>query len=176
MPFGKDQNRQFWQKNQKIGFDLISPGCYISSMTRQDFEDTIRRHYPAKWINTDVDPVTADVYVFALDTQAECRGSFSLKLALADYIYNASSDTVTKDQAGIFTTIQMNTNGVLTLPTGFKYSYQIIGGGGSGGSGHIDGWKEIPNKRTPKCECGAVSVGSNRHSSWCEMENVKCGA
>lgn len=26
----------------------------------------------------------------------------------------------------------------------------------------------------PKCECGAHSVGSNRHSDWCDMSELNC--
>src|ERR1035437_4283382 len=54
--------------------------------SRQEFENQVHSKHPAKWINADTDPISGILHVFALDTQAECQGSFSLKYALASHV------------------------------------------------------------------------------------------
>jgi hypothetical protein len=83
---------------------------------------------------------------------------------------------VIKDQTGIF--IQQGFTPVgpttITAPVGFQGKVFLSGPGGLGKFEITEiicdgqNWHTVNKK---KCECGAHSVGSNRHSSWCEASN-----
>ena len=133
--------------------------------TRQEFENQVRAKYPHKWDNADVNPVNGYFTVFMLDTNAECQSSFNLKNTLASHIWEAGC--VIKDTDNLFSTksgvtmtttgpTQMWINGTAINPIDWNFVNL-----------HIS--VDSPTK-TLKCECGAHTIGSNQHSSWCEIK------
>ena len=147
-------------------------------ISRDDFEKKLASSFPNGYM-----------YVTAESLGYKVRFSHDmLDPSLSEFQLDAKSiciwydDEVTKDDTGLFIPLYTTNNGTytLTLPSAHQgYSYTIyrgggptyipimIGGGGGGGGG--SGTNPTP-KSTLKCICGSHSVGSNKHSSWCEIK------
>jgi hypothetical protein len=136
--------------------------------TKEEFENTVFAKYPAKWMNVEINPLRAsEIVVFALDTNGECQTDYANKLRLADYIWHAGK--VIKDRTGLFSPIAANTASLSTytynfqvvMPIDFgdiKWEFPVAGNG---------------QTKTNKCTCGTHAVGSDSHSSWCDIKGDK---
>jgi hypothetical protein len=135
--------------------------------TRQEFEAKVRNKHPARWINIDVCHLGKETS-FILDTAGECQYSFSEKQRLASYIWYDGA--VIKDSDGLFSPPAPLPGG--SYFTTYVPTVTISSSTPNGGTyTRVDGPVTVTFGGTPvKCECGANSVGSNSHSSWCGIK------
>jgi hypothetical protein len=116
-------------------------------MDLQAFETTVRSHHPHKWMAKDYTFITHEELVFAMDTHGECQLGLADKYRIASHIFNVTHGCVIKDSDGLFI------NKTPTIVTDWSMMCD-----------------EAPKHQIPKCICGSKSVGSNRHSQWCEIK------
>ena len=166
--------------------------------TDLEFQKTVHAKYPAKYTHYCYSnaPFTYGVlHLLALDTIGEMSLDFSQKLKLASHAWIARAvgnvdGEVIKDTNGLFNTNLPTSSGPITLnlpsapnpgstftvrlnnPINYlPVTIQVNSDG--------NGWEILndPQKASLKCCCGAHSVGSDRHSSWCDVEkgNGLCG-
>ncbi|HEY5235500.1 MAG TPA: hypothetical protein VIJ14_04930 [Rhabdochlamydiaceae bacterium] len=152
-------------------------------MTSDEFQNKFWAKFPNSWVNIDFDGGITTIRM-SFDMIGTTI-SFAEKDRLAIAIWRAG--IVIKDDSGTFfpvvaPTVQAFTQSgaqTFTLPNShqgsvvWKPAFAYVGGGT--GKAEIvelisDGtnWGEF---KTKKCECGASSVGSSKHSGWCEMNN-----
>jgi hypothetical protein len=126
-------------------------------MDSQEFANKVRSRHPHKWICSDTSFILGDNLYFAMDTYDECQLPLADKHKVASHVLNATSGFVIKDSDALFTTFGM---GVPCIPIP---------------ASNID-WgmlcESTPTlaQNIPKCVCGSKSVGSNKHSSYCEIK------
>jgi len=129
-------------------------------MDAQTFETTIRFRHPHKWMAKDYAFVTHEELVFAMDTHGECQLPLYDKHKLASHILNVSSGMVIKDSDALFFQ-----SGQYMIPPPIRPTLSTSG---------VTDWSMMcddrPVTKIDKCECGAHSVGSNRHSSYCAIK------
>jgi hypothetical protein len=138
-------------------------------MDAQTFETIIRSKYPHKWMAKDISFILRDQLIFAMDTHGECQLPLADKHKLASHILNETNGFVIKDSDGLFSSSSTTANQVLIPPVH-----------GNGGISSPNSWSFIMDwdlvgddpvtPKSSKCECGAHSVGSNRHSGWCQVK------
>jgi hypothetical protein len=132
--------------------------------TEDEFRDKVRAFSPNKkiWGITEAN----GRFVLAHDCDYNVFHSYDLKAqcSASDFVWYAGS--VIKDRYRLFASPSgqlfiASGSYAYTLPVSGKYHFSVgVGGGGGAGSG----------KSPAKCECGAHSVGSNRHSSYCPLD------
>ena len=150
------------------------------NFSEQYFQDTIKANHPAKWLNVEYSPTNGLKTIFVLDTNAECRLDFGHRFRLASHVWEHGK--VIKDRDGIFFPVC----GPNKTPANYNYqvghSANALGSGGSGGVGgeayaYVVDWyfPAAGNGQTKlnKCTCGTHAVGSNSHSSWCDIKGMK---
>jgi hypothetical protein len=145
--------------------------------TEQEFERIVHNTHPHKWMNRDMSqgfPV-----LFALDTAVECQLSYVEKYKIADYVWDQGY--VIKDTTNLFSPLSTiptyafsfpynpppnpsSLSGIPFIPMVFDLSSKI-----GADTSNFEVGQHVFLKPL-KCECGAHSVGSNRHSSWCEIK------
>lgn len=136
------------------------------TFTKDEFFNTVRAKHPHKWIVSDVDAPTGYVYWFALDTAGETQLDLYGKWKHASHIWFEKSGNITYDSDGIFNPPVNSLNNIAPSNNPFlslnrSYVEEALAG--------VIILKPNPWSK-PKCCCGAHSVGSNRHSSWCDIE------
>ena len=138
----------------------------------REFETRIWAKYPHKVLHTDVGP-DCSVYIFAFDHVSFASLDHAKKNFHADYVWNAGA--VVKDTTGLFISNQSTGNTVMNytvtvpvlqnaVPASPYFTNQMF---------DMEDAGIFPLKS--KCTCGCASIGSNNHSSWCdikEMNNV----
>ena len=156
-------------------------------MTSKEFIDKVRAKYPHKWESHYIDWLAYEVIVF-LDTLGETKLPSIDQLRKASHAWcSRNGGELMKDSDGLFGTQHFTPTGVfnITIPSPNQY-YYTIGGGSSGGSvngpgsvnaglpggSYIDPepYQEKAKQPIFKCCCGAHSVGSNKHSNWCDIK------
>lgn len=126
-------------------------------MDAQGFENIIRFHHPHKWMAKDYSFITNEELMFAMDTHGECQLPLHDKHKLASHILNITHACVIKDIDGLFN------NGMTASATNFTIDWSMM----------VDDPKDgiSPHSNPiPKCICGSRSVGSNKHSNYCEIK------
>jgi len=160
--------------------------------TENYFTLTVRVKNPHKYMDDYKDHTFGFHYIFALDTPGEAVHGLHWKIANASHIWE--SGAVIKDSDHSFTQITTSNGaqptfatgtGIYTVPPGQTVIY-TIGGGGSGSQTVINPANttitlpvleenrynaSIPLDLylTKKCKCGSHSVGSNKHSDYCDL-------
>jgi hypothetical protein len=145
-------------------------------ISKDDFEKKLVSSFPNGYTYTTAEPHGYRVR-FSHDMLDFSQSEFQLNSKSILIWYDGE---VIKDETGLFIPFTTG-NGTYTLPPAHQgYSYQIyrgvggsiygtpIGGGGGGSGTSPD--TEYKQKRIAKCICGSHSVGSNRHSTWCEIK------
>jgi hypothetical protein len=153
--------------------------------TEDEFRDKVRAFSPNKkiWGITEAN----GRFVLAHDCDYNVFHSYDLKAqcSASDFVWYAGS--VIKDTDGLFASppgqfFTPSGSYTITLPISGKYHFSVVGrgsgGAGGSGSGKYDfsvvvgggGGGAGSGKSPAKCECGAHSVGSNRHSSYCPLD------
>ena len=129
-------------------------------MDAQTYETTVRFRHPHKWMVKYYSFVTHEELVFAMDTPRECQLPLHHKYKLASHILNVSLGMVIKDSDALF--VQ---SGQHMIPPPIRPTLSTSG---------VTDWSMMcddrPVTKIDKCECGAHSVGSNRHSSYCAIK------
>jgi len=144
--------------------------------TQQEFEDEIRVYYPHKWLSKEHVPgpfgVSETIYI--LDTAGETALPYGTQASLASHIWK--DGVVIKDSTGVFSRQQFNIVPG-SVPGSFTFNIPAVPVGGyyyTGGSAKSSNTPDTAEKQqnSLKCICGAHSVGSNGHSSWCDLNEV----
>lgn len=154
--------------------------------TENYFTLTVRVKNPHKYMDDYKDHTYGYHYIFALDTPGEAFHSLHWKIINASHIWE--SGAIIKDSDHSFTQITSSNGaqptfstgtGIYTVPTGQTATYtNAIGGGGSGSQTITFPTLELEQKcdlvihgeESPKkCKCGSHSVGSNKHSGYCDL-------
>jgi hypothetical protein len=155
----------------------------------KDFQDQCRQKFPNSWTNTDYSNSIHTIMI--TNDMMDNNLSYAEKHRVALIIWK--DGYAVKDETGIFIPIpvvsptvqQMFTSAgpnKLVLPT-HNHGYSVAGNGGGDGSMSGTGGTykyQIEfisddsecKKAEKKCECGASSVGSTKHSNYCEMNNA----
>lgn len=143
--------------------------------TEKEFQDKIWAVDPNYWIAS---WSTIPGYKFSYSDSAKdlFNAATDLKSYEAASTYVWHNGKVIKDTVGTFIPL-VNTAPPIafTIPVHGGYSYHITGGShGSQGTEYFyrNGELVTADVSSPKCECGAHKVGSNQHSSWCEMKEL----
>ena len=146
--------------------------------TREHFEKEVWKTYPSKIMsaNTGLHSLT----IYAVDTINQSTLSDIEKDKAASHVWfgfsSGTNGTIIKDTTGLFiplnpiTTINVYPPSGLSmsLPSGFTFAGLNAGSFIPADFGYGSLGEEIVIEPT-KCECGAHKVGSNQHSSWCQM-------
>ena len=161
--------------------------------TDLEFQKIVHAKYPAKYMHycSLYNPATShfgEVHLLALDTMGEMQLDFKQKLKLASHawVIRDVDGEVIKDSDGLFNTNIFTSSGPITLslpaastlpggtitvklnnPINYLPVTVKVSADGKGWE-LIDPEKE-ERKASLKCCCGAHSVGSDRHSSWCDI-------
>lgn len=138
-------------------------------------------------------PTSGRYIIYAYDTdpgQSHNSWNEQDRYAYSRYVWEGDSiiygtlapgmGSVVKDTDGLFSSfakqILSQGNGTVSTSPGMTTNfYTGVGGGGysvgSGGSG--ESYKSPSTEtKSPKCECGAHSLGSNSHSDWCQLKEL----
>lgn len=113
--------------------------------TEQEFRDKVWGTHPNKPIRTITEANGRFAFAHNYNLAVFCGYDLKTKISASDFVWYAGS--VIKDADGLFASLV--TPGIYT-----------VGSGGSGGT----------YTSPAKCECGAHSVGSNRHSGYCPLD------
>lgn len=128
-------------------------------------------------LHTTIEGVVRTDIVYALDTAGETKYSSEYRERLASHVWKLEychssvspplNGVVTKDNGGLFASV--NNQPVNSTPT---FYYYVNGVQTPFSPSDLDFFTDTqePNKVVAKCECGAHTVGSNKHSSWCEIK------
>ncbi len=164
--------------SQNISIDYFSAIRYNYCMTEREFTTQVWAKYPNNIMFSDHNAASGSHTVMAFDpndsNQANPNVGFLTRWCYATHIWQDGK--VVKDNDGLFsspTTIAAPIT--LTIPNiipanGWTFSIN--------GIPMNDYFKtESPKEElVSKCECGAHSVGSSQHSSWCPKEERSiCG-
>lgn len=171
------------------------------NIAREEFEKKVWAKHPTRYCFwAYVKPYIKPIVGYMTDINASYHTmTHAQLLKISTHVWEEDGTApgygkVIKDEDGTFSsavTRQLVTSSgpiTIKLPSVGPYHYTIVnaGGGGSGGSGGSGGnggqfTPEIlvyfgnteSDNSVAKCECGAHSVGSNRHSNWCDLSTLE---
>lgn len=142
--------------------------------TRKEFEDKIFKAFPNAIFYLDFCP---DETLFVFDDPGLAAPTLTPngRHALASHVW--SDGEVIKDVTGLFSmyvvtrtyTTPQGGHYTLTLPNANSFNGSIVVKSNSSDPVWISAPDSVTEFAKPKCECGAHSVGSNHHSSWCQL-------
>jgi hypothetical protein len=141
------------------------------SITRDEFEKTIKSKHPQKHLYLKVD--TSPIYGMTLDNIGDLQKSLTEKLNSAYHVWISNPGTpnigvVVKDRDGIFTAAPTKINNNTALLTN-TYTYAFNGIPITILNSSDPSRGEVAHT-SPKCECGAHKIGSSMHSNWCQIK------
>jgi hypothetical protein len=152
-------------------------------MTISEFETTVKAKHPNKIFDFMIDISTSARYMFALDHLHEANHTFGYKILVSSHIYDFDTSTVIKDSDGIFLNLVLTATTVNATGTSVTSFIQptpnfSLGNNQANYISNVTGVEKgiltaleylESGQKSKTCECGATSVKSNKHSSWCQM-------
>lgn len=130
--------------------------------TRDEFEKKVWTQHPHKFSIVE-EAYGLIITVFMLDTMGEAQLSYADKHRIASHIW--ADGYVVKDTNGLFIQPPILNHINANIPT---TTFNIPSHGGYNKSDiYIPDAYSSDAQKSLKCECGAHSVGSDKHYSWC---------